>query len=217
MNSKLHEPGWPLCLTSRDFFESANSDFRSIYQKSPVIAVDLPSVWELDDGRIDKPTIAIIGQDSKHNKDHSELIVGTPYGLHHKGSRENLTHTKLYFEMVEVLLALGYRVYLTDLLKIWVCNPEQRYVGIKLPNDDQQRFRELIKPELDVVRPCAVVTWGKLAGTAVDQLNLGIKHVKCIHPSGAANGAFKKLTGLSPNYSNKLNNWRTTTTQALEN
>jgi hypothetical protein len=67
INNNFDKPGWPLVFTSRVFFESANVDFRSIYQKSPVIAVDLPSLMELDDGRKDKPTIAIIGQDSKND------------------------------------------------------------------------------------------------------------------------------------------------------
>ncbi|MBD3886615.1 hypothetical protein IFO70_33645 [Phormidium tenue FACHB-886] len=219
IDSTFDQPGWPLHFTHRDFFKSADDVFQSIYQESPVIAVDLPSLMELDDGRNDKPTIAIIGQDSKSDSDHEQLVVGTPYGLHHKGSREELRRTKLYFEMVQVLLELGYRVYLTDLLKIWVCNPERRYVGVKLPNADRQRFLRLIKPELDVVKPSAVVTWGRVAGNAVDQLHLDIKHLKhlnFLHPSGAAGGAWKKLIGHSPTDSNKLTYWRTAIAQELE-
>lgn len=215
IDSTFDQPGWPLHFTHRDFFESADDLFCSIYRKSPVIAVDLPSLMELDDGRNDKPTIAIIGQDSKHDKNQEQLVVGTPYGLHHKDSREKLKRTKLYFDMVQVLLELGYRVYLTDLLKIWVCDPERRYVGIKLPNVDRQRFLQLIKPELAVVQSVAVVTWGKLPGNTVDQLQLGIKHLNFIHPSGAASGAWKKLIGRSPTNSNKLTYWRTTIAQEL--
>ncbi len=215
IDSTFDQPGWPLHFTSRDFFVSASDVFRSVYQKSPVIAVDLPSLMELDDGRTDKPTIVIIGQDSKNNGDYEQLVVGTPYGLHHKGSRERLKRTKLYFEMIQVLLELGYRVYLTDLLKIWVCNPEQRYVGIGLPEADRQRFLNLIKPELAAVQPLAVVTWGKVAGNAVDQLQLDIKHLNFIHPSGAAGGAWKKLIGESPTDANKLAYWRKKIVQEL--
>jgi hypothetical protein len=211
----FEHPGWHLHFVRRDFFKSANDVFRSVYQKSPVIAVDLPSLMELDDGRDDKPTIAIIGQDSKNDGDHKQLVVGTPYGLHHKGSREELKRTKLYFEMIQALLESGYRVYLTDLWKIWVCNPERRYVGIKLPDVDQQRFLQLIKPELAVVQPVAVITWGNVAGDAVEQLQMGIKHLNFIHPGGAANGAWKKLMGQSPTNSNKLTYWRTKVAQEL--
>lgn len=215
IDSTFNQPGWPLHFASRNFFKSADDAFRSIYQESPVIAVDLPSLMELDDGRNDKPTIAIIGQDSKNNEDHEQLVIGTPYGLHHKGSREDLRRTRLYFEMIQVLLESGYRVYLTDLLKVWVCNPKQRYVGIELPVVDRQRFLKLIKPELAIMQPAAIVTWGKKAGNAVDHLQLGIKHLNSIHPSGAASGAWKKLIGHSPTDANKLAYWRTVITQEL--
>lgn len=215
IDSTFDQTGWPLHFTSRDFFESSSDVFRVTYQRSPVVAVDLPSLMEFDDGRTDKPTIAIIGQDSKNDRDYEKLVVGTPYGLHHKGSREDLKRTKLYFEMVQVLLELGYRVYLTDLLKIWVCNPERPYFGIQLPNADRQRFLKLIKPELAVVKPVAVVTWGKVAGNGVAQLQLSIKHLNFIHPGGAAGGAWKKLLGHPPTNLNKLSYWRTAIAQEL--
>lgn len=103
---------------------------------------------EFDDGQFDKPTIAIIGQDSKNDRSYEHLVIGTPYGLHHRGSREGLSRTKLYFEMIQVLLQLGYRVYLTDIYKIWVCDPERKYNGIRLTYSDRQRFRQLLPSEL---------------------------------------------------------------------
>lgn len=215
IDSTFDMPGWPLHSVRKDFFKSVSDVFQSNYHNAPVIAVDLPSLMELDDGRKDKPTIAILGQDPKSDSDHKQLVVGTPYGLHHKGSREELRRTKLYFEMVQVLLELGYRVYLTDLLKIWVCNPERPDVGIKLPDADRQRFLQLIKPELSVVQPVEIITWGKKAGKCVDHLQLGIKHRSFIHPSGAANGAWKKLIGQSSTDSNKLVYWRTVIAQEL--
>jgi len=215
LDSTFEQPGWPLHFAPRNFFESAKSEFRALYDRSPVIAVDLPSLLEWDNGRSDKPTIAIVGQDSKNNRDHEQVVIGTPYGLHHKGSRETLKRTKLYFDMVQVLLALGYRVYLTDLFKVWVCDPARPYEGLKLPVVDQQRFLSLIKPELAVVQPVAVVTWGRVAGKAVEQLQLEIQHLSFIHPGGAAGGAWKELLGQSPTAFNKLAYWRTTIIQAL--
>ncbi len=215
INTTFDQPGYPLHFVRRDFFKSASEAFRHTTNKSPVIAVDLPSIIELDNGQDNKPTIAIIGQDSKHDRDHEQLVVGTPYGLHHKDSREVLPRTKLYFEMVYVLLELGYRVYMTDLLKVWICNPGQRYVGLKLPNSDRKKFLHLIKPELAVVQPVAIITWGKIAGNAVNQLKLGIKHLKFIHPSGAANGEWQRLMQQSPTNSNKLAYWRIIIVQSL--
>lgn len=213
IDSTFEQPNWPLHFTSRDFFQSADDGFRGTYQNSPAIFVDLPSLMELDDGQNDKPTIAIIAQDPKGHSDHAKIVVGTPYGLHHKGSREDLRLTRLYFDMIQALLELGYRVYLTDLLKIWVCKPEQRYQGSKLLEADRQRFLELIKPELSVVQPVAVISWGKGASQAIDSLQLGIKHRAFPHPSGAANGTWKRLLGHSPTDLNKLVYWRTEVTQ----
>ena len=216
IGSTFDQPGWPLHFKHRGFFESANDVFQSIYQRSPVIAVDLPSLMELDDGRNNKPTIALIGQNSKNDSDYEQLVIGTPYGLHQKGAREELRRTKLCFEMVQALLELGYRVYLTDLLKMWVCNPGRRYVGIKLPDADQRRFLKLIKPELAVMQPVAIVTWGEVAGHAINRLQLGIKHLNFIHPSGTASGDWKELIGHAPTDADKLAYWRTAIAQEFE-
>ncbi len=97
IDSTFEHLNYPPHFTNRTFFESANDVFRSRYQEAKVIAVDLPSLLELDDGRNDKPTVAIIGQDSKSDSKHEQIVVGTPYGLHHKDSREVLKKTKLYF------------------------------------------------------------------------------------------------------------------------
>ena len=129
IDSTFNQRNHPLHFTNRTFFKPVDDDFRFRYQEAEVIAVDLPSLLELDDGRTNKPTVAIIGQDPKSDNKHEQIVVGTPYGLHHKDSREVLKRTKLYFEMVQALLELGYRVYLTDLLKIWVCTSERIYVG----------------------------------------------------------------------------------------
>jgi uracil-DNA glycosylase len=215
IDSDFYKEGWPPHSVSRDFYKSLDAKFQSTYLKSPVVAVDLPSLMELDERRDNKPTVAIIGQDPKNDRDYEQLVIGTPYGLHRKGCREELSNTKLYFEMIQILLELGYRVYLTDILKIWVCNPERPYCGIKLPSADLERFTNMIKPELAVVKPVVVITWGNVAGKAVDKLKLDIEHLKFIHPSGAANGAFKKLTGISPNDSNKLAYWRHEISQKL--
>ena len=213
IDSTFDKPGYPLHFANRNFFESANEAFQVTYKNSPVVAVDLPSLMELDDGQNDKPTIAIIGQDPKGDSDHEQLVVGTPYGLHHKGSREVLYKTKKYFEMIQVLLELGYRVYLTDVLKIWVCDPEKRYNGIELPDVDQQRFIQLIKPELAILQPVAVVTWGSEARDAVEPLHLGSKHQSFPHAGGRARNAWKKRIGKSATDANILAYWRKVMTQ----
>lgn len=209
------KPKWPPHSVKRSFFESVDADFRAIYARSPSIAVDLPSLFELNDGVKNKPTLVILGQDSKSDQSHQDISVGTPYGLHHKGSREELNRTKLYFDMIAVLLNLGCRVYLTDVYKVWVCDPNRPYYGIRLPKADRQRFVRALSSELSVINPSAVVTWGRDATLSLARMKLGFRHLEFPHPSGAANGAWKKLMQQSPTYANKLEYWQAGISEAL--
>lgn len=207
--------GWPPHFVRRDFFRSQHQDFQKIYEISLSIAIDLPSLFELDNGINDKSTIVILGQDSKGGQDSEQISLGTPYGLHHKGSREILGRTKLYFEMIFALLTLGYRVYLTDVYKVWVCDPNRPYYGVKLPRADQEKFISILKLEILAMNPVALVTWGKESANSVKDLDLNIQHLNFPHPSGAANGTWKKLINQSPTYENKLAYWSSEISKVL--
>lgn len=211
----FQEDGWPPHFVKRDFFKSEDRDFQEIYKHSPSVAIDLPSLFELDNGEKNKPTIVILGQDSKSDQDSKEIHLGTPYGLHHKDSREVLNRTKLYFKMITTLLEAGYRVYLTDIYKIWVCNPNRPYDGINLPKVDQKKFISVLKEELSVINPIALVTWGKASANNVKSMKLDIQHLSFPHPSGAANGAWSKLINKSPTDENKLAYWNTVISESL--
>jgi len=175
----------------------------------------LPSLFEFDDGINDKPTIVILGQDSKSDQDSEQISLGTPYVLHHKGSREILGRTKLYFEMIVALLTLGYRVYLTDIYKVWVCDPNRPYYGVKLPRVDQEKFTSTLKVEILAMNPVALVTWGKESANSVKELDLNIQYLIFPHPSGAANGTWKKLMNQSPTHENKLGYWSSEISKVL--
>ena len=207
--------GWPSHFVRRDFFKSQHQDFQKTCEISPSIAIDLPSLFELDNGINDKPTIVILGQDPKSDQDSEQIGLGTPYGLHHKGSREILGRTKLYFEMIFALLTLGYRVYLTDVYKVWVCDPNRPYYGVKLPRADQEKFISTLKLEILAMNPVALVTWGKESANSVKDLDLNIQHLNFPHPSGAANGTWKKLINQSPTYENKLAYWSSEISKVL--
>jgi hypothetical protein len=163
----------------------------------------------------DKPTIVILGQDSKSDQDFEQISLGTPYGLHHKGSREILGRTKLYFEMIAALLTLGYRVYLTDVYKVWVCDPNRPYYGVKLPRVDREKFISALKLEILAMNPVALATWGKESANSVKEIDLNIQHFNFPHPSGAANGTWKKLMNQSPTYENKLAYWSSEISKGL--
>lgn len=214
LDSTFYDEGWPPHHIARNFFESQDCQFQSLYERSPSIAVDLPCLLELHEGRQNKPTIVVLGQDPKSGQSHQDISIGTPYGLHHEGSRNHLTRTKLYFEMLQVLMRLGYRVYLTDVFKVWVCNPQRRYYGIRLPKADRDRFLAILESELSMMEPVAVVTWGNPSAEIVSNLNVS-HHLRFPHPSGAANGIWKTLMGKSPSYANKLGYWKSSVNQVL--
>lgn len=211
----FQEDEWPPHFVNRVFFKSKDQGFQEIYKRSPSVAVDLPSLFELSNGKKNKPTIAILGQDPKSDQDSEEIHLGTPYGLHHKGSREVLKRTKLYFEMITTLLESGYRVYLTDIYKVWVCDPNRPYYGINLPKGDQEKFISVLKEELLVMNPIALATWGKASANSVTAMKLDIRHLNFPHPSGAANGAWSKLINKPPTDENKLAYWNTVISESL--
>lgn len=145
--------------------------------EAPVVGVDLPSLLEVDDGITDKPTVVLLGQDPKRSsrERREEILVGTPYGLHQKGCRDQLPNTRLYFNFIKVLFEQGYRVYLTDVYKIWVSERQRPYRGIKLTPEDRGRFLETLRSELKIFRPTAVIAWGRVATKALEDLE-GVMH-----------------------------------------
>jgi len=209
-------PGYTTHTIRRSFFKSQDEFFQKLYCQSPAVGVDLPSLLEQDNGSLDKITVAVVGQDPKRNQNHEEILLGTPYGLHLKGCREDFFRTKLYFDFIKVICELGYRVYLTDIFKIWVCNVERKYQGFKLNLKDQERFLKILKPELEVVQPKVIITWGKVSGHIIGNLELGIKHIEFPHPSGAANHVWKSIIGQSPSQTNKINFWKLEIARILE-
>ncbi|WP_008317804.1 hypothetical protein [Leptolyngbya sp. PCC 6406] len=215
IRSTFDEPGWPPHHIRRSIFKSGDESFQETYAKSPVIAVDLPSSFELDNGSQEKQTIVIIAQDSKSDRNSQEIPIGTPFGLHHKGSREVLGTTKFYYEMIAVLMQMDYRVYLTDIFKVWVCDPGRPYNRIKLPLTDQNRFFKALEAELPIINPSVVITWGRDASFAMHKVKYDIKHLAFPHPGGAAGGAWAKLLGDSPTRVNKLAYWKSAISQAL--
>lgn len=192
----------------RDRFKSQSVEFEGEYIASPSVAVDLPSFLETESTSEERKTIFIVGQDPKGHQDEKDISIGTPYGLHIPGCRKELHTTKLYFEMIKVLLDAGYRVYLTDVFKIWVCNPQNRYSRIKMPKVDEDRFLKVLQAEIEGMQPEAIITWGKEPSFAIQALGIQ-SHFSFPHPSGANNRLFKKLLAeKSPNHHNKLNYWK---------
>lgn len=50
--------GWPPHFVGRNFFRSEDQGFQEIYKLSPAIAVDLPSLFELETGGSNRSTLS---------------------------------------------------------------------------------------------------------------------------------------------------------------
>jgi hypothetical protein len=109
--------------------------------------------------------------------------------------------------LIKVLLDAGYRVYLTDIFKVWVSKASCDD-GIPLKKQDRTRFIQVLKAELEIFEPVAIVTWGKKASNGIKRIQLEVKHLEFPHPSGAANGAWCKLMGKPATRENWINYWQ---------
>lgn len=216
LRSTFNAPEYPKHpLVNRNFFKSHDESFQKLYDESPAVGVDLPSLIEEDNGISDKPVIAVIGQDPMRHESSDGITIVTPYAFHEKGCREKLFTTKLYFEFIKVFFELGYRVYLTDIYKVWVCALSRLYQGVKLSREDRNRFLIILKHELEFIQPTVIVTWGKPSKNTIRGMELGIRQIQFPHPSGAANHAWRELMGKPASQNNKIQFWRSKIIQEL--
>lgn len=209
------EKGSELCLP-RQRFQSTDTQFQQKYEKALLVGADLPSLLEIQGNDVsNSKTIIILGQDPlrRGTQRIDDMTIATPYGLHLKDCRERHRNTRLYFELIKVLLNEGYRVYLTDIYKIW-CSQENCDRHLSLCRADQQRFIRLLQKEIAIMNATAVITWGGVASHIAKQ-KLQIQPIEFPHPSGAANGYWSKLLGKAATHENKINYWTKEVTEAL--
>ena len=193
----------------RNIFRSDDPIFQKLYDEAFIIGVDIPSILEKNNGVSEKETVVILGQAPlrKSSNRIEEIGIATPYAMHLKSCREKLRNTRLYFDLIKVLLDNGYRVYLTDIFKIWVSEPSKDK-GIPLSKQDYSRFIQVLKAELEIFEPLVIITWGKVASKTIKNLSLDVKHLEFPHPSGAANGKWRELIGKPATRENRINFWK---------
>jgi hypothetical protein len=184
-------------FADRSFFQPQDDRFQADYDNARSVACDLPSL--LSKGGQD--VVMLIAQDPYNNMTADGIWIGTPYALHIKKCRENL-HTRQYLRLIDVLLDAGYQVYLTDIYKIYVH-------GKQLSRKDKKWFASLLEQEAELVKPAAVITWGRKAEYAIGKLKLQAPHYAYPHPSGNARSAWAKLIGDSATDQRILDYWRT--------
>lgn len=205
LRAGFHLTDWPSPVFANHHFLNSQDDlFQATYECAPTIACDLPSLLS----RGGQKTIMLIAQDPYNKTPAKQVWIGTPYGLHVKKMREE-KHTRRYLQLIDVLLHQGYRVYLTDIYKVYVH-------GVRLPRKDRQWFSHVLKQEVEMINPIAVITWGGKATQAVAKLGLNTPHHAYPHPSGNARSAWARLIGDRATDARILDYWQQSVEQQLE-
>jgi RNAse (barnase) inhibitor barstar len=159
MQQEFESEGYPEHKLPRNIFHSHDEIFQKRYEDALVIGVDIPSLLEKNNNISNKKIVAILGQDPLRGSDKriEDIGIATPYALHLKNCREKRPNTKLYFEFIKVLLDAEYRVYLTDIFKVWVSQTDCDR-SIRFRKEDYARFIKVLKAELEIFELAAVIT-----------------------------------------------------------
>ncbi len=219
MREEFETEGCPQYTSPRCIFHSSNESFQKFYDDAWIIGVDIPTILELNNDIQDKKTIVILGQDPRRhiNKRVEDIEIATPYALHSKYCREKHRSTRLYFDFIKVLLEKGYRVYLTDVFKIWISQTDNGKHNIPLTREDQERFIKILKLELEIFKPIAVITWGQVASEAVNRITSSFNHFKFPHPSPANHKTWSKMMGKPATRANRIDFWQEKVMSFLNN
>ncbi len=160
--------------------------FKEDFKDKGAIGLDLPIWFNVKAWR---PRIMLIAQDPlRSNEWYAECrdaVVSSPFALHDATHREKRNGGKMVYELVKLLVKEDYGVYLTDANKYFVWNHKESNAYAKRKKDV---YAEILKKEIDLVRPTLCVCFGRKAEQVV--CKLGIENVHFMpHLSGTARGA----------------------------
>lgn len=113
-----------------------------------------------------KKTLMIIGMDAKAGHAGDHVVLSTPYYLQAEAGRN--TNSNDYWKIIEVLSS-EFNIYLTDVYKAYFV--QENAISNTLPSYTSHPIhKELIEKEIVVVKPDAVLCWGKEARDLVANL-----------------------------------------------
>lgn len=180
--------------TDKVFLESQflNEDF--------TVGVDLPvmiSNRNFDNGKC----IFIVGEDPLRDekkfvdeRKNLEIPLSTPFATHHNGYRNK--NGRLYWEFSFFLLELGYKIYYTDLKKIWIKKYSSK-AKLNMPDDLFEKFEQCLEDEVNKFKPSIIITFGKPAKISMQKLNSKMQFsqqvVSFIHPTFTARRHWKQI------------------------
>lgn len=133
--------------------------------------IDLPVLLSKECSNHDIPTIMIIGEspirDTRKLKNR-ELYIGTPFAV--AGKKDVPNQCNIYKYIFCHLLNNGYKVYITDAVKVWYNGLEKKDF-IKVFKNNNYHYQEILRKEIESVNPKLIVTWGETALKAINTIN----------------------------------------------
>lgn len=155
------------------------------------IGLDLPTWSNIN---THKPVVMFVAQDplrSDWYRECHDIIISSPFATHdaiHRTSR----HGEVYFDIFSEIVEKGYGIYLTDTKKFYLKGDN----AVSYTKKQTQIYDEILKQEIEIVKPRIIVAFGKQAQRSVVGIVGEDRLFPLIHPSGAARGHIKKEYGL---------------------
>lgn len=133
--------------------------------------IDLPVLLSKENSKADTPTIMIIGEspirDTRQLKN-GGLYIGTPFAV--AGQKDVPNQCNIYKYIFCHLLNNGYKVYITNAVKVWYNGLEKKDF-IKVFKNNNYHYQEILRKEIESVNPKLIVTWGETALKAINTIN----------------------------------------------
>ena len=141
--------------------------------------IDLPVLLSKENSKADTPTIMIIGEspirDTRQLKN-GGLYIGTPFAV--AGQKDVPNQCNIYKYIFCHLLNNGYKVYITDAVKVWY-NGLQKKDFIK----EFKQYQKILEKEIEDINPKLIVTWGETAKKACEIIaNKSLPRLHQAHP-----------------------------------
>ena len=150
------------------------------------IGFDAPVLLRPLKGGLGK-TIVIVGETPlREMKDFNNpdiILLGTPFAIHQEFDKPS--RCNIYKEIFSGLLAKGYNVYITDIIKVWWKGKKKN--NMKANDTDKELFRKEIdrikKEKGELGKDVFIVAWGKTAENELNNLEEYTNKFKAmLHP-----------------------------------
>lgn len=145
-----------------------------------LIGFDIPLLLTPNHCVTDK-TIVILGESPLRNKLLSGTLIRTPFGIGSVPGLRGLEQCERYYNIIQNIIDLGYNVYVTDIIKVWVDDYTDKS-KLNVCDKDIETFKdelEILKKHFKVDN---IVCWGNKSYEAIkDNVNENIIHI--LHPS----------------------------------